>query len=69
MGFSGIIIGGRGVTFVVGLTGFGVVEAWGRVDDAGFGVVEAWVDGASVAVVDFMGVVAGGGLVGWTKRS
>lgn len=68
MGFSGIIIGGRGVTFV-GLTGFGVVEACGRIDDAGFGVVEAWVDGASVAVVDFMGVVAGGGLVGWTKRS
>ena len=68
MGFSGIIIGGRGVTFVVGLTGFGVEEAWGRVDDAGFGVVEAWVDGASVAVVDFMGVVVGGGLVGWTKR-
>ena len=29
------------MTFVVGLTGFGVVEAWGRVDDAGFGVVEA----------------------------
>lgn len=42
MGFSGIIIiGGRGVTFVVGLTGFGVVEACGRIDDAGFGVVEA----------------------------
>ena len=72
MGLSGTVtIGGRGVTFVVGLSGFDVVEAWGRVDDAGFCVVEVWgrVDGASLAVVDFMEVVAGGGLVGWTKRS